>query len=115
MPGGCGASRCRGGHGVLDRCDGGTWEITGWNGSDATIRASGLDAADLAITKQILRWVDVNLDIDDSTDKQIYETRNYLESRVTPTAPVVARIHGTPAYPIGVTGGVTFGFWGKKQ
>jgi outer membrane receptor protein involved in Fe transport len=83
--------------------------------SDATIRAAGLDAVDLAITKSIRRWIDVNLDIDNLTDKQYYETQNYLESRVTPTAPVVARIHGTPAYPIGMTGGITFRFWGKKQ
>jgi TonB dependent receptor/Carboxypeptidase regulatory-like domain/TonB-dependent Receptor Plug Domain len=85
------------------------------DGLDAGIRASGLDAVDLAVTKQIRRWVEVNLDIDNLTDKQYYETQNYLESRVTPTAPVVARIHGTPAYPIGATGGVTFHFWAKKQ
>jgi hypothetical protein len=85
------------------------------DGSDAAIRASGLDAVDLAITKSIRRWIDVNVDVDNLTNKQYYETQNYLESRVTPTAPVVARIHGTPAYPIGVTGGVTFRFWGKRQ
>jgi hypothetical protein len=56
---------------------------------------------DLAVTKTIWRWMEVNLDIDNLTDKHYYETQNYLESRVTPTAPVVARIHGTPAYPIG--------------
>jgi hypothetical protein len=85
------------------------------DGSDSAIRASGLDAVDLAITKSIRRWVDVNVDVDNLTNKQYYETQNYLESRVTPTAPVVARIHGTPAYPIGVTGGVTFRFWGKRR
>jgi len=34
---------------------------------------------------------------------------------LTPTAPVVARTHRTPAYPIGVTGGVTFHLGNKQK
>ncbi len=78
------------------------------DGLDPTIRASGLDVLDLAATKQIRRWVDFNFDIDNLTDKLYYETQNYFVSRVTPTAPAVARIHGTPGYPVGVTVGLTF-------
>jgi TonB dependent receptor len=84
------------------------------DGLDPTIRASGLDVIDLALSKQIRRWVDFGFDIDNLTNKQYYETQNYFESRVTPTAPVVARIHGTPGYPIGVTVGLTFHLLRKK-
>jgi len=83
--------------------------------TEASIRASGLDAVDLAVTKQLRRWMDLNLDIDNLTDKRYYETQNYFESRVTPTAPAVARIHGTPAYPCGVTVGMTFHLGGNAR
>jgi outer membrane receptor protein involved in Fe transport len=78
------------------------------DGLDANIRASGLDVVDFALTKQIRHWVDFSFDIDNLTDKQYYETQNYFESRVTPTTPVVARIHATPGNPIGFTAGLTF-------
>jgi hypothetical protein len=85
------------------------------DGLDAAIRASGLDAVDLAVTKQIRPGLELNLDIDNLSDKRFYETQNYFESRVTPTAPIVARIHGTPAYPISVTGGLTFHLHNKSR
>jgi outer membrane receptor protein involved in Fe transport len=85
------------------------------DGLDPTIRASGLDVLDLAATKQVRRWVDFNLGMDNLANKVYYETQNYFESRVTPTSPVVARIHGTPGYPFGVTVGVTFHLWNKSQ
>src|SRR5262245_16019284 len=78
------------------------------DGEDATIRASGLDVLDLAFTKSIRPWLDLNLDIDNLTNKSYYETQNYFESRVTPSALAVTRIHGTPGYPIGLTVGLTF-------
>ena len=78
------------------------------DGLNAGIRASGLDVIDLALTKQLRRWVDFGFDVDNLTNKQYYETQNYFVSRVTPTAPAVARIHGTPAYPVGITVGLTF-------
>jgi len=49
-----------------------------------------------------------SFDIDNLTDKQYYETQNYFESRVTPTAPALDRIHATPGYPVGFTAGLTF-------
>jgi len=52
--------------------------------------------------------VDFNFVIDNLNNKRFWETQNYLESRVAPGDPVVARIHGTPGYPIGFTVGLTF-------
>src|SRR5262249_9168585 len=78
------------------------------DGEDASIRASGLDVVDLAVTKPLRPWLDFNVDIDNVTNKACYETQNYFESRVSPTAPGLSRIHGTPGYPIGFTVGLTF-------
>jgi len=47
------------------------------DGEDATIRASGHDVLDLAITKPLRPWLDLNFDIDNLTDKVYYETQNY--------------------------------------
>ena len=80
-----------------------------------TIRASGLDVVDLAVTKSIRPWVDLNFNIDNVTDKSYYETQNYFESRVSPAAAPAQRIHGTPGYPIGVTAGLTFRFGEKNR
>jgi outer membrane receptor protein involved in Fe transport len=71
------------------------------------IDASGLDVLDLSLTKPLRPWLDLNVEVDNLTDKIYYETQNYFESRTSPTAPAVARIHGTPGYPFGVTVGVT--------
>jgi len=78
------------------------------DGSDPTVRASGFDVLDLGLTKRIRRRVDFNLSIDNLVDKRYFETQNYFESRVSPGAKVIARIHGTPGYPLGVTAGLTF-------
>ena len=84
------------------------------DGEDAAIRASGLDVVDLAITKTIRRWIDLNFDIDNLTDKHYYETQNFFESRVGPASEAKERIHGTPGYPIGITLGLTFHLAGKR-
>src|SRR3989441_6225824 len=78
------------------------------DGEDATIRAAGLDILDLAITKPVRPWVDLNFNIDNLTDKAYYETQNYFQSRVLPASPSLQRIHGTPGYPFGLTVGLTF-------
>src|SRR5262249_16942827 len=80
------------------------------DGQDASIRASGLDVLDLAVTKTLRPGLDFNFDLDNLTNKSYYETQNYFESRVTPTMPAIARIHGTPGYPIGMTVGFTCHF-----
>jgi TonB dependent receptor/Carboxypeptidase regulatory-like domain/TonB-dependent Receptor Plug Domain len=83
------------------------------DGDDPSIVASGFTTFDLGLAKQIHRGVELNLSMDNVTNRDYYETQNYLESRVCPTCPVVARIHGTPAYPFTVVAGVTFRLWGK--
>ena len=83
------------------------------DGEDPSIRASGLDVLDLSVVKRVRPWIDLNLSIDNLTDKRYWETQNYFESRVRPGDPVIARIHATPGYPIGVSAGVTFRLFGK--
>ena len=71
-------------------------------------RASGLDVIDMSMSKQLRHNLDFNFAIDNLNDKRYWETQNYLESRVTPTSDILARVHGTPGFPIGVTVGLTF-------
>jgi hypothetical protein len=85
------------------------------DGQDAAIHASGLDVLDLAVTKTLRPGLDFNFDVDNLTNKIYYETQNYFESRVTPTMPAIARIHGTPGYPIGITVGLTIRFGEKNR
>jgi TonB-dependent receptor-like protein len=83
------------------------------DGKDPEIRASGLSVLDLNAAKRIRRWMDFNLAIDNLTDKHYFETQNFFESRLRPGDPVIARIHATPGYPVTVTAGLTFRFFGK--
>jgi outer membrane receptor protein involved in Fe transport len=85
------------------------------DGENAAIRASGLDVVDVAVTKTLRPGLDLSFDVDNLTDKTYYETQNYFESRVDPTMPAGARIHGTPGYPIGITVGLTFRFGEKNR
>lgn len=85
------------------------------DGTDAAIRASGLDVVDFSMNKRIRRWVDVNFSIDNLLNKRYLETQNYFESRVSPEAEAVTRIHGTPGYPFGATVGVTFHLFNKDK
>lgn len=75
----------------------------------AYTHASGLDVIDFAVTKK-LRQMEWNLAVDNLNNKRYYETQNYFDSRLTPTSPVEARVHGTPGYPIGFTTGLTLRF-----
>jgi hypothetical protein len=83
------------------------------DGTNAATRASGLDVAELAITKTVRPRLDLNFDIDNLTSKMYYETQNYFTSRLSPAQVAMERIHGTPGYPVGFTIGVTFRF-GEK-
>ncbi|MBS1788846.1 MAG: TonB-dependent receptor [Acidobacteria bacterium] len=83
------------------------------DGEDPMIRAAGFDVIDLSVNKRITQQVEFNLSVDNLTDKHYYETQNYFESRLAPGAPVESRIHATPGYPLTVTAGVTFRFFGK--
>jgi outer membrane receptor protein involved in Fe transport len=82
------------------------------DGDDPTIVASGHTVFDRP-AKQIRRGVEFNLSFDNVTDRDYYETQNFLESRVTAPAPGVARIHATPAYPFTAVAGVTLRIRGK--
>jgi outer membrane receptor protein involved in Fe transport len=72
--------------------------------------ASGLDVVDFAVTKKLSCGLEWNLAVDNLTDKHYYETQNFFDSRLSPNAPVEARVHGTPGYPIAVTTGLTWRF-----
>jgi hypothetical protein len=83
------------------------------DGEDASIRASGLDVMDFSMNKRVKSWVDFNFSLDNLTNKPYYETQNYFESRLRPADLVVARLHGTPGYPFGMTVGLTFRLFKK--
>jgi hypothetical protein len=72
--------------------------------------ASGLDVLDFAATKKLFQGLEWNVSVDNLNNKHYYETQNFFYSRVTPTAPIEARVHGTPGYPIGFTTGLTWRF-----
>lgn len=72
--------------------------------------ATGFDVIDFAATKKLRMGLEWNLSIDNLNNKSYYETQNFFDSRVTPSAPVEARVHGTPGYPAGFTTGLTFRF-----
>ena len=72
--------------------------------------ATGLDVIDFAATKKLGRGLEWNLSVDNLNNKHYYETQNFFYSRVTPTAPIEARVHGTPGYPVGFTTGLTWRF-----
>jgi hypothetical protein len=54
------------------------------------------------------RGVELNLSLDNLTNRDYYETQNWFESRVSPTAAAVERIHATPGFPLTVVVGVPF-------
>jgi hypothetical protein len=83
------------------------------DGNDPSIVASGFTVFDLGLARQIRRGMELNLSLDNLTNRDYFETQNYFDSRVTPTAPVVGRIHATPGYPLTAVAGVTFRLRGK--
>lgn len=80
---------------------------------DARIRAAGLDVVDFSLSKKLRRFVDVSLAIDNLFNKRYFETQNYFESRIGPSAESVERIHATPGYPLSVTVGLTLRLFEK--
>jgi len=83
------------------------------DGEDPSIVASGLTVFDLGLARQVRRGLELNLSVDNLTNRDYYETQNYFESRVTPDALMVARIHGTPGYSLTAVVGLTFRLRGK--
>jgi outer membrane receptor protein involved in Fe transport len=83
------------------------------DGDDPSIAASGLTVFDVGVAKQINHFVELNLSLDNLTNRNYYETQNYFESRLTADAPAVGRIHATPGYPLTLVAGMTFHFRSK--
>lgn len=83
------------------------------DGDDSSIVASGHTVFDFGMTKQISRRVELNLSLDNLTNRDYFETQNFFKSRVTPDAPIVSRIHVTPGYPLTAITGITMRFGGK--
>ena len=83
------------------------------DGEDPSIVATGHTVFDMGLARQLRRGVELNLSLDNLTNRDYYETQNYFDSRVTPFAPVVARIHATPGYPLSVVAGITLRLRGK--
>ena len=84
------------------------------DGEDARVRAAGHDVVDLSVSRRISRRIDLNLNIDNLFDKRYFETQNFYESRTRPGDPIISRIHATPGYSIGVTGGITIRLFSEK-
>ncbi len=83
------------------------------DGEDVSIRAAGLDVLDFSMRQRIRRWVDFNFSIDNLANKKYFETQNFFESRVRPSGPTIAQIHGTPGYSHAFTLGLTFRLFNK--
>ena len=83
------------------------------DGEDPSILASGHTVLDLGVSRRVNRKMEVHFSVDNLTNRDYYETQNYFESRVTPTAPALFRIHGTPAFPVTAVVGVTLHLGGK--
>jgi outer membrane receptor protein involved in Fe transport len=82
------------------------------DGLDPSIVASGHTLLDLAVSRRIVRGVEFNLSVDNATNRDYWETQNYFESRL-PGQEAIARIHGTPGYPVTFMAGLTFRMKGK--
>ena len=67
---------------------------------------------DFSVSRRIRRGMDLNFSAENFTDRPYYETQNYFVSRLLGEAPI-ARIHGTPGYPLTLSAGVTFRLVGK--
>jgi outer membrane receptor protein involved in Fe transport len=83
------------------------------DGDDPSIVAAGHTVLDLGVAKQVNHTVELNFSADNLTNRDYWETQNYFESRVSPDAPVIARIHATPAYPLTAVAGITLRFGGR--
>ena len=83
------------------------------DGDNPSIFASGHTVLDMGVSKQVSHRVELSLALDNLTNRDYYETQNYFESRVSPDAPAIARIHATPAYPFSAVLGMTMRFGGR--
>ena len=82
------------------------------DGFDPSVLAAGHTVWDFGLARRVRRGVELNLTIDNLTDRSYWETQNYYESRLRGQEPVM-RIHGTPGYPLTIMVGMTFRLFGK--
>ena len=83
------------------------------DGEDPSIAATLSTLWDLSLARQLRHGVEFSLSIDNLLNQNYYETQNYFESRVLPSAPVAARIHATPGYPFSAVVGLTYRLHGR--
>ena len=81
---------------------------------DRSIKATGNNVFDFAMSKRLKKWVDLNFSIDNVFNTKYFETQNNFESRACQTCDVVTRIHATPGYPFTTSVGVTFRIGAKN-
>lgn len=91
------------------------YRLEGLDGEDTGVVAAGHTVFDVGLARQLRRGVELNLSVDNALDRGYYETQNYFVSQVTPWAPAVGRIHGTPGYPLTAVVGVTFRLRAKER
>ena len=83
-------------------------------GMNPSIMAGGHTVFDTSISHRIRKGIDLNFSAENFTDRSYYETQNYFISRLAGEQPL-ARIHGTPGYPLTLTAGVTCRFSESHQ
>lgn len=83
------------------------------DGEDPSILAAGYTVFDLGLSRRLRRGIEFSVSMDNLTSRDYFETQNYFESRVSPAAPAISRIHATPGYPLTVVVGVTVRLWGR--
>jgi hypothetical protein len=83
------------------------------DGEDPSIVASGHTVFDLGVAKRLSHLVELDFSADNLTSRDYWETQNYFESRTSPYAPALYRIHATPAFPFNAVAGITLRFGGK--
>ena len=83
------------------------------DGETAGIVAAGHTIFDLGLARAIRRGLELSVGVENLTNRAYYETQNFFVSRVSPAAPAIGRIHGTPGYPLTVVAGVTLRLGGK--
>ena len=76
------------------------------DGSNLSILAQGHTLADLSLSRQISRGLELSLSADNLFNRRYWETQNYFESRLSGSSPA-ERIHGTPGYGRTITVGLT--------
>ena len=98
----------------------------GWSGSlryrginryrldplESSIVALGQSVWDFGVARRIRRGVEFNLSVDNLLNRRYWETQNLVESALRGQEPM-ARVHGTPGYPVTVMVGMTFRLFGK--